>query len=275
MQIHRHTFFASLFTLLFIVTSATEAQNTATARASAGGTVVNSTATSGTTGTAVNTGSVSAGGAEGSQDWSSMDIESSQFMQNHPRIAKAMKFLNNDTYRSGIEANLSMSSEDKQAIEAAVTDAKSNVETLKALRPQYKAARAAHDSLTLYQLEKTSRPNFDQLVTDRRTIIDIIAKYKFASPAATTGSLLDPVYPNPVHLGGSSATISYHTQQSGPVKIVVTDASGNIVQDLSKDSETPGDHTVTLGSKLPGTGTYYITVESNGVKSTQKVEAVQ
>jgi hypothetical protein len=204
-----------------------------------------------------------------------MDLESSQFMQNHPRIAKAMKFLNNDSYRAGIEANLNISSEDKQAIEAAVADAKSNVETLKALRPQYKAARASHDSLALYQLEKTSRPNFDQLVTDRRTILDIIAKYKFAAPAASTGSLLDPVYPNPVHLGGSAATISYHTQQSGPVKIVVTDASGNIVQDLSKESETLGDHTVSIDSKLLGAGTYYVMVESNGVKSTQKVEAVQ
>ena len=100
-------------------------------------------------------------------------------MQNHPRIAKAMKFLNNDTYRSGIEANLSMSTTDKQTIETAVTDAKTNVATLKALRPQYKTARESHDSLTIYQLDKTSRPNFDQLVTDRKTIIDIIAKYKF------------------------------------------------------------------------------------------------
>jgi hypothetical protein len=278
MQIHRHTFFASIFIVLFIATGVSYAQTATTSNGNSA--TVHGSASASTTGTstvvagtATNNGVASVSGAESSEDWSSMDMESSQFAQNHPHIAKALKFLNDESYRAGIEAK--MTNEDKQAIEAAVVDAKSNIETLKGLRPQYKAARATHDSLTLYQMEKTSRPNFDQLVIDRRTIIDIIAKYKFAPPATTTGSLLDPVYPNPVHLGGSPATISYHTQQSGPVKIVVTDASGSIVQDLSNESETLGDHTVSLNTKLPGAGTYYVTVESNGVKSTQKVEVVQ
>ncbi len=263
MHTHRYTFFASIFTLLLVVSSATYAQNGATAN---GNSIIphgdaNSTAI----------------GAGSSEDWSSLDMESSQFMQNHPRIAKAMKFLNNDSYRAGIEANLNISSADKQAIEAAVTDAKSNVETLKGLRPQYKAARASHDSLTLYQLEKSSRPNFDQLVTDRRTIIDIIAKYKFATPTtpATTGSLFNPVYPNPVHLGGPF-TFSYDMKASGPFRIVVTDASGNIVKEIDSDTEAPGNNSMSqFGSIFPAVGTYYITVESNGAKSTQKVEVVQ
>ncbi len=211
--------------------------------------------------------------AAGGEDWSSMDFSSGAFLKNHPRLAKAFKFLNNESYRAGIEAN--MSAADKQTIESAVADAKSNLATLKELRPQYKTARAAHDSLALYQLEKSSRPNFDQLVTDRRTIIDIIAKYKFSASAATTGSLLDPVYPNPVHLGGSAANITYHTQDNGPIRIVVTDASGNTVKELANDTETAGDHTISLGADLPGAGTYYVTIESNGSRATQKVAVVQ
>jgi hypothetical protein len=274
MQTHRHTFFASIFTFLFAIMSVSYAQitttssgNSAAARASADGTVVPGT-------TYVNN-EASTHGAWGNEDWSSVDFESSQFAENHPRMAKALKFLNNESYRAGIEAN--MGSEDKQTIEAAVTDAKSNLETLKGLRTQYKAARATHDSLALYQMEKSSRPNFDRLVTDRRTIIDIIAKYKFASPAATTtGSLLGPVYPNPVHLG-ESFNFSYDMKESGPVRIVVTDASGNTVKEIAFDTEAPGDNSQLhqFGSIFPAVGTYYITVESNGAKSTQKVDVIQ
>ncbi len=266
MQIHRHILFASIFTILLFVSGNTQAQTGSSS-------TQNPWVQPSSSGTTPVHGSASVRGAVNGEDWSSMDFEAAPFLAKHPRIAKAMKFLNDENYRAGIEAP--MTSADKQAIESAVADAKSNIQTLKGLRPQYKTARIAHDSAALYQLEKSSRPNFDQLLTDHRTIIDIIAKYKFATPSTTTGSLLDPVYPNPVHLGGAPATISYHTTQSGPVKIVVTDGSGNTVQEIANDTEGPGDHTVTLGTHLPGAGTYYVTVESNGVKTTQKVAAVQ
>ena len=262
MYIHRQLLLASSFTLLF-ASSAANAQNSATATGSATAAASANASIHSTVEPSVN----------GSEDWSSMDLGSCGFLAKHPRIAKALKFLNNDSYRAEIEAN--MSAADKQIIEATVVDAKSNIETLKALRPQWKDARASQDGATLYQLEKSARPNIDQLIADHRTITDIIAKYKFAVPAATTGSLSDPVYPNPVHLGGSSATITYHIKQSGPVKIVVADAAGNTVQEITNENETPGDHTITVGDKLPGAGTYYVTIESNGVKSTQKVAVVQ
>jgi hypothetical protein len=265
MQIHRQLLLASSFTIL-LAPCTVFAQNSATATGSATATVSSNASIHSTVEPSVN-------GPAGSEDWASMDISSGSFLMSHPRIAKALKFLNNESYRAKIEAN--MSAADKQIVEATVVDAKSNLETLKALRPQYKTARASQDAATLYQLEKSARPNIDQLIADHRTITDIIAKYKFATPAATTGSMLDPVYPNPVHLGGAPATITYHTQQSGPVKVVLTDASGNTVQEIANDTEGAGDHTVTLGSNLPGAGTYYVTIESNGVKSTQKVAVVQ
>src|SRR5580704_5458243 len=112
MHTHRYTFFASIFTLLFIVTSVTRAQITTTSNGNSasarGATVVPGTGT-------VNNDEPAQGAWNkqdwaAKEDWSSLDVESSQFMQNHPRIAKAMKFLNNDSYRAGIEANLHVSS---------------------------------------------------------------------------------------------------------------------------------------------------------------------
>jgi hypothetical protein len=118
----------------------------------------------------------------------------------------------------------------------------------------------------------------EALRTDHRTIMQILAKYKIGPNAATsssTTSLTDPVYPNPLHLGGAPATITYHVDQAGPVNIVVTDAAGNIVQQFTENADAPGAHTVQLSSSLSRVGTYYVTVTANGAKSTQKVEAVQ
>ncbi len=167
-----------------------------------------------------------------------------------------------------------MSSTDKQTIESDVAQIKNDITTLKGLRPQFKAAHEAHDTAALHALFRSARPTFLQIRTDHKQIIQIIMKYRSAS-GTQSEHLLDPVYPNPVHLGTSGATITYHLTSAGPVNILITDASGNTVQDISKDAETAGDHTLTVGSSLTKPGAYYVTVIANGTKSTQKLAAVE
>jgi flagellar hook assembly protein FlgD len=89
--------------------------------------------------------------------------------------------------------------------------------------------------------------------------------------------LLDPVYPNPFIVGGGGlATVSYHLKDDGPVDITITDAFGTVVKHISNISESAGDHVVTVGPEtISRPGTYYVTVEADNTKSTQKVSAVQ
>ncbi len=199
----------------------------------------------------------------------------STWMDHHPYLTKAFKFINDEQFRSTFEAK--MTADDKQTIENAVADAKTNIASMKVLRPQFKSARETHDSAAMYEVFKNARPNFEQLRNDHRIVRAILAKYKIGPDAngTSTGSLTDPVYPNPVHIGGTPATITYHVDQAGPVNVTVTDAAGTIVQQFSENADAPGSHTLTLNSNLPRVGTYYVTVTAAGQKSTQKVEAVQ
>ena len=194
------------------------------------------------------------------------------FIAKHPRFAKAWKFLNNASFRAGIEKP--MTAGDKETIENAVTEIKSDIKTLKALKPEFKAARDSGDADQLHALFETGWPSIKQLIQDRKTILAIIAKYKDAN--TSSGQLLDPVYPNPITIGSTAATVSYHLKNDGPVNITVTDASGNIVKQISNVSESAGDHTITVGPEaISKPGTYYVTVEADNTKSTQKVAAVQ
>ncbi|HEY3874472.1 MAG TPA: hypothetical protein VGM92_03270, partial [Candidatus Kapabacteria bacterium] len=63
---------------------------------------------------------------------------------NHPRMAKAWKFVNDDNFRSSMENKMTPS--DKQTIETTVADVKTNIASLKQLKPQFEAARASHDT---------------------------------------------------------------------------------------------------------------------------------
>ncbi len=195
-----------------------------------------------------------------------------QFMAHHPKLAKAWKFLNNAEFRSELEAP--MTSADKQTIEAAVVDIKSNFKALREMKPQFVVAREAHDKEEIYRLLHTVRPNLDQIRTDRRTILDLLAKYKFAK-ASNSSSLAKPIFPNPVRVGGAPATVTYQLKKSGPVTITVTDASGNIVQQISNTMETEGEHSITLGSAITKPGSYYVTIEADNMRSAQKLAVVE
>ncbi|GEM_PF-3193354 len=195
----------------------------------------------------------------------------------HPRLARAWRFLTDESFRASIEAP--MSAADKQTIETAVADLRSALATLKSLRPQLSAAREANDTATIHELWKSARPDLDRIRTDRRTIMDLIAKYKFqngpANGSQSSGSLLQPVYPNPIHVGGGPATVTYHLSADGPVTILVTDASGTVVEQIANQQERAGDHTVTVGSGITRPGAFYVTVVAGNSKTTQKLAVVE
>jgi hypothetical protein len=268
MKQRQYTLLVSLFIAICLITNAAYSQSTNSGSEMQKPSFVNSSASS-----TVNRAEPNADTHEGGAfDFDNIPASPEEFIANHPRLAKAWKFLNNESFRASIEKPMTVA--DKQTIESKVTEIKGDIETLKALRPQWIAAHKSEDTAQIHELFHEGRPAFKQIRADRKIIIAIIAKYKNASTASS--ELLDPVYPNPVTLGGSPATVSYHLNNDGPVNITITDASGNIVKQISNVSETAGDHTISVGPEsISKVGTYYVTVEADNIKSTQKVAAVQ
>jgi hypothetical protein len=88
-----------------------------------------------------------------------------EFIANHPRLAKAWKFLNDESVRAKIESP--MSSADKQTIENAVTEVKGDIEKLKALRPQFVEAKKGDDTAQIHALFHEARPSIKQIRADR------------------------------------------------------------------------------------------------------------
>jgi hypothetical protein len=178
----------------------------------------------------------------------------------------ARRFLNDASFRDSLEANISAN--DKQTIEKDVEQIKSDIATLKSYRNEFKTARTTHDTATLHQLFSTARPIFQQIRTDRKAIMDLLRQYKNAS-------VVQPVYPNPVRIGSTAATISYTLKTESNVTIAMTDASGRIVQEITNGVEGAGDHTVSIGPNLTKPGVYYVTIQTGSTKTTQKLVAVE
>lgn len=190
-----------------------------------------------------------------------------------PNFALEMRFLRDANFRDSLERPMTVA--DKDTIETDVTQIKSDIALLKTLRPQMRAAREAQDTARLRALFRSSRPEFHLIRADRHTIIEILERYKSQAGSVQTANLLDPVYPNPVRLGTGPATISYHLTAAGPVTIIVTDAFGNIVEQISKDSQPAGNYTLAVGSSIAKAGAYYVTVIGGGSKSTRKLAIVE
>ena len=216
-------------------------------------------------------GFIGAPGSTGAMDY--------QFGARHKGLqvcwAQAEKFLENDKYRASLEAK--MSAADKQKVETAVAEIKNDITTLKGDRSEFKAAHLAHDTATLHQLLATARPVFEQIREDRTTIMDILKKYKSASSTIGNAPVIQPIYPNPIHIGGTTpATISYTLKTESNVTIELCDASGRVVQEISSGIQPAGDHSVTIGSELTAKpGAYYVTIETGSTKTTQKIVAVE
>ena len=175
-----------------------------------------------------------------------------------------------DAYRTSLEAKMSVA--DRETIEQTVGDIKVHIASMKEHRSEFESAIASHDTASVRRMVQAARPVFGELKADRKTILEILAKYKTVKNAGLSAPVL--VYPNPVHIGGSGATVTYHVEHDGPVTLTVTDASGKAVEEITNANEVAGDHTVRLGSTLVKPGAYYINIEVNGKRSSQKVAAV-
>ena len=188
--------------------------------------------------------------------------------------AQSRKFLEDEKFRAGFEAN--MNDADKRSLEAAVAEIKSDMEILKGYRSDLKmdrgdfmTERVIRDTATVHRFIAQARPVFEQMRTDRKTIMDLLKKYRNAPT-------VQAVYPNPVHVGSTSpTTFSYTLKTESDVKIIVSDANGRVIEEISKTQQSPGEHSVSLGPNFTKVGAYYVTIETGSTKNTQKVAVVE
>ena len=189
-------------------------------------------------------------------------------------LGKAMRFLYNDTYRTSLEAKLDAL--DKQTVEGATTDAKEVIEAMKTKKEAFRTAMVSHDTATLHTMMRDAKPELERLRADRKTILDVFAKYRTTAPApVATGTSPAMIYPNPVRAGSAAARIQYHLKAAGTVRIVITDQQGQVVRELAMNGESAGDHTVEIGDALKGVGTYVVTIEADGTRRVEKVAVVE
>ncbi|MEJ2721663.1 MAG: T9SS type A sorting domain-containing protein [bacterium] len=82
------------------------------------------------------------------------------------------------------------------------------------------------------------------------------------------GAKLGPAVPNPFN---PVTRIPYHLGESGHVRLAVYDVAGRLVTELVSERQTAGDHSVEWRAENLPSGTYFYTIEMNGVRDARKL----
>ena len=91
---------------------------------------------------------------------------------------------------------------------------------MKAKKEAFRTAMVSHDTATLHTMMRDAKPELERLRADRKTILDVFAKYRTTAPApVATGISPAMIYPNPVRAGSAAARIQYHLKAAGTVRI--------------------------------------------------------
>jgi hypothetical protein len=213
----------------------------------------------------------------------------------HVRI-EAGFFLGHDSCRWALEAK--MTTEDAQDFEAATLALKADGQSIRDLMKQLRDAMRAHDSATVTSLRDQLRAAQEKIRADRDAYMQILTKYadqigavhkECWSPRRSDGGRGDksteggniervlkasPIFPNPVNYGGDG-TLNYELTADAQVNIILTDAMGTVVQQLTNDAEVAGKYTVTIKTAGLQTGTYYLRIQAGTDVQTQKISVVQ
>ena len=91
-------------------------------------------------------------------------------------------------------------------------------------------------------------------------------------PYHPSGYALEHIYPNPFN---SQTLITFVAPQDGTVKIVLFDATGRLVDQLSNDYWSAGRHLIVLDGENYAAGSYFVRLEARDVKLERTINLVK
>jgi Secretion system C-terminal sorting domain len=80
------------------------------------------------------------------------------------------------------------------------------------------------------------------------------------------------IFPNPA---SENTTISYTLERNGEVQIKITDLNGMEINVLNQGYKTLGSHEMQINTEKIPSGSYFITVSQNGIKTTKSFQIVR